>query len=106
MKFVNSSPGCIETTVLKHSEDLPSFMDSNSKAGFVIRVVNNSNEAVDGSVSISDKLLANFSKIHEVDLLERKIVDGIEINLQDLMDDKKAIQIAFKPYEIRTFKVF
>ena len=112
-QFITCKPECIEISVLKPAENLPEWMDpsnersANQKSALpiVIRAVNNSNESVIGHITLNSDIFAQYSRIIEVDLLERKITNGLVLKFENQNAPKEISKIIFKPLEILTFKI-
>ncbi|MBD3186268.1 hypothetical protein GF325_05525 [Candidatus Bathyarchaeota archaeon] len=110
--WIKAEPTTIEVTVLKKSENLPSFLDPalGQVDGIIIRAVNNIDQVVEGAIKVNAMIFAQGSGIFETDLLERvprPHATPLETSTISRAPHAKFIEFStsFNPHEIKTFKI-
>ncbi|MEX2684799.1 MAG: glycoside hydrolase family 38 C-terminal domain-containing protein [Candidatus Sigynarchaeota archaeon] len=110
IRWILSDKPSVEVTCIKPAEKLPPVLDSlhGHRDAIVMRVVNNMDGANKATLSIEPGLAPPDSTILETDLLERTLPRSADprFRVEKAADGRIALQLDFKPHEIRTFKIF
>ncbi|MBN2151105.1 MAG: hypothetical protein JW839_06665, partial [Candidatus Lokiarchaeota archaeon] len=92
------------------AENLPPVLDAlhGQRGGVVIRAVNDIDAANKATVSLDPRVAPPGSTVIETDLIERALPRSAEprFSVEKSADGRLAVQLDFKPHEIRTFKIF
>jgi alpha-mannosidase len=110
IRWVLCDKPSVEVSSIKPAEKLPPVLDAlhGQRDAVVIRVVNDIDGANKATVHVDPRIAPAGSTVIETDLLERPLPRTAEprFTTSAAADGYLALQLEFKPHEIRTFKIF
>ncbi|NMC04553.1 MAG: hypothetical protein GYA24_05040 [Candidatus Lokiarchaeota archaeon] len=110
IRWVLCDKPTVEVTSIKTAEKLPPVLDARhgQRDAIVIRVVNDIDGANKATIHVDPRIALARSTVVETDLLERPLPRQLDPRFaaSSTRDGYLALQLEFKPHEIRTFKIF